>query len=239
MPEQLTWFSLVPGLKEIPSFILLYLLAGLILVVSSLFVYRKLRRQDYPEVPDGKFTMSSLFDMIYEALYNFTASVIEHEPEKYLPLIGTIFVFIFISNLWGVVPGMAPPTDNLNTNVAMALIVFVVFNYYGLKTHGKAYLGHLAGPREAWIFVVIPLIMVIVESISLLVRPVSLSLRLFGNMLGDHTVLGIFSRLVPVIVPIIFMLLAIFVAFIQALIFSILSAIYIALAVAHDQTEDI
>jgi F-type H+-transporting ATPase subunit a len=233
MHEQLTWFSFVPGLKEVPGFIITYALAGIGLVICALLVTRTLKKRDYAEVPDGDFTLSSLFDMIYEALYSFTASVIPDEPEKYLSLIGTLFVFIFVSNLWGVIPGMAPPTDNLNTNVAMALTVFVLFNYYGFKTHGKAYLKHFIGP----VWVIAP-IMIIVELISVMVRPVSLSLRLFGNMLGDHTVLGIFSHLLPVVVPIIFMVLAIFVAFIQALIFSILSAIYIALAVAHEHEEE-
>ncbi len=232
MHEQLTWFSLIPGLKDIPSYLITYPLAGVTLIVCTLLVYRTLKRRNYPEVPDEGFTLFSLFDAIYEALYNFTASVIPDEPEKYLPLIGTLFILIFVSNLWGVIPGMAPPTDTLNTNVAMAVTVFIAYNYYGFKSHGIKYLKHFMGP----IWWLAP-IMLIVELISNLVRPVSLSLRLFGNMLGDHTVLGIFSHLLPVIVPIFFMVLGIFVSFIQALIFSILSAIYIALAVAHEEGE--
>lgn len=238
MHEQLTWFSFVPGLKEVPNFIITYALAGFGLVICALLVTRTLKKRDYPEVPDGGFTLSSLFDMVYEALYNFTASVIPEEPEKYMSLIGTLFILIFVCNLWGVVPGMVPPTDNLNTNVAMAITVFVVFNYYGFKAHGIKYLEHLMGPRQVWIFIVIPVIMVLVELISMLVRPVSLSLRLFANMMGDHTALTIFSHLLPLVVPIFFMILGIFVSFIQALVFSILSAIYIALAVAHEQEEE-
>ncbi len=233
MHEQLTWFSFIPVIKEIPNFIITYALAGILLIICALLVTRTLKRRNYPDVPDGEFTLSSLFDMIYEALYNFTASVIPEEPEKYLPLIGTLFVLIFISNLWGVVPGMVPPTDNLNTNVAMAVIVFIAFNYYGFKTHGKAYIKHFMGP----VWVIAP-IMLVVELISTLVRPVSLSLRLFANMLGDHTALSIFSHLIPLVVPIFFMILGIFVSFIQALVFSILSAIYIALAVAHEHEEE-
>ncbi|MCL4557158.1 MAG: F0F1 ATP synthase subunit A [Deltaproteobacteria bacterium] len=209
-----------------------YPLTGVILVVCTLLVYRTLKRMDYPEVPEERFTLSSLFDVIYEALYNFTASVIPEGPERFLSLIGTLFIFIFFSNLWGVIPGMAPPTDKLDTNVAMAGIVFVAYNYYGFKAHGIKYIKHFMGP----IWWLAP-IMLVVEVMSNMVRPFSLSLRLFGNMLGDHTVLGIFSHLLPVLVPIFFMVLGIFVSFIQALIFSILSAVYIALAVAHEEED--
>ncbi len=237
MPEQLTWFSLIPGLKDVPSYMLLFALSGLILIVCAFLVYRTLKRRDYPEVPDEGLTLFSLFDAVYDALYNFVAGVIPDEPERYLPLVGTLFVLIFISNLWGVVPGMAPATDTLNTNAAMAIIVFIAFNYYGFRALGVKYLTHFMGPREVWISIVIPLLMVAVEFISILVRPFSLSVRLFGNMLGDHTVLGIFSHLVPVIVPVFFMILGIFVSFIQALIFSVLSAAYISLSIAHEEEE--
>ncbi len=232
MHEQLTWFSFIPGLKDVPSYMITYPLTGALLILLTLLVFRTLKRRNYPEVPDEGFTLFSLFDMIYEALYNFTASVIPDEPEKYLPLIGTLFILIFMSNLWGVIPGMMPPTDTLNTNAAMAVTVFVAYNYYGFKAHGIKYIKHFMGP----IWWLAP-IMLVVELISNFVRPVSLSLRLFANMLGDHTALGIFSHLLPVIVPIFFMILGIFVSFIQALVFSILSAIYIALAVAHEEEE--
>ncbi len=233
MHEQLTWFSFIPGLKEVPTFIITYALAGIGLVTCALLVTRTLKKRDYPEVPDEGFTLFSLFDMIYEALYSFTASVIPDEPERYLSLIGTLFILVFISNLWGVIPGMVPPTDSLNTNAAMAITVFIAYNYFGFKAHGIKYVKHFMGP----IWLLAP-IMLIVEIISNLVRPVSLSLRLFANMLGDHTALTIFSHLLPLIVPIFFMILGIFVSFIQALVFSILSAIYIALAVAHEHEEE-
>jgi len=230
MHEQLTWFSFIPGLKDVPIYMITYPLAGILLIVCSFIVYRTLKRRNYPEVPDEKFTLFSLFDTIYEALYNFVASVIPEEPERFLPLIGTLFILIFVSNLWGIIPGMVPPTETLNTNAAMAITVFIAYNYYGFKAHGIKYIKHFMGP----IWWLAP-IMLVVELISNLVRPVSLSLRLFANMLGDHTALGIFSHLLPAIVPIFFMILGIFVSFIQALVFSILSAIYIALAVAHEE----
>jgi F-type H+-transporting ATPase subunit a len=109
--------------------------------------------------------------------------------------------------------------------------VFLYYNVVGIKTQGlKNYLGHMTGP----ILWLAPLIFVI-ELISHLVRPMSLSLRLFGNINGDHVVLGIFSDLVPLVLPVIFMALGIFVSVIQAFVFTLLSTIYIGLATAHEE----
>jgi F-type H+-transporting ATPase subunit a len=108
-------------------------------------------------------------------------------------------------------------------------MVFLVYNYFGFKEHGISYLKQFAGP-VLWLA---PL-MFVIELLSHLFRPMSLSIRLFGNMFGDHMVLSIFSGLVPLIVPIIFMILGIVVSLIQAFVFSALSSVYIALAVSHE-----
>jgi F-type H+-transporting ATPase subunit a len=129
------------------------------------------------------------------------------------------------------IPGFVPPTDNINTNLAMSLTVFVYYHIMGVKAHGlKGYLKHFMGP----ILWLAPLIFV-TEIIGHCVRPLSLSLRLFGNITGDHLVLGIFSNLVPVLVPVAFLALGLFVSFIQAFVFSLLSMIYINLATAHEE----
>jgi F-type H+-transporting ATPase subunit a len=121
------------------------------------------------------------------------------------------------------------PTSNINANFAVAAIVFFAYNYYGIKEHGPSYIKQFMGP-VAWLAP----FMILVEIISHLVRPVSLSLRLFGNINGDHLALAVFSDLVPMFVPMIFMGLGMFVAFLQAFIFTILSAIYIQMAISHD-----
>jgi F-type H+-transporting ATPase subunit a len=131
----------------------------------------------------------------------------------------------------GVIPGFLPPTDNINTTLACGLVVFVYFNYVGIRENGLInYLKHFAGPVVA----LAPL-MLVVELIGICVRPISLALRLFGNITGDHMVFGIFSELVPIGVPILFLALGIFVAFIQAFVFSLLSTIYVALALPHEE----
>jgi len=121
-------------------------------------------------------------------------------------------------------------TEMLATTLACGVVVFFYFNYVGIKEQGLIpYLKHFGGP----IIFLAPL-MFIIEMIGVLVRPVSLALRLFGNITGDHMVLGIFSDLVPIGVPVIFLALGIFVSFIQAFVFSLLSTIYVSLALPHD-----
>ena len=139
------------------------------------------------------------------------------------------FLFIFISNLLGVFPGFYPASQNLNSTLACSLVIFVAYNYLGFKEHGVGYLKQFMGP----VIYLAPL-MIFIEVVSHLVRPASLSLRLFWNMFGDHLVLQIFSNLTPYIVPAIFIGLGVFVSFLQAFIFTILSSIYISLSTSHD-----
>ena len=124
---------------------------------------------------------------------------------------------------------MTPATDNVNTTIAIGLFSFVAYNYYGFKEHGISYLKQFLGPL-IWIA---PL-MVIIELVSHIVRPMSLGLRLQGNMMGDHTVLGIFLELVPVGIPVIFYFLGLFVCFMQAFVFTMLTMIYVSLSISHD-----
>jgi F-type H+-transporting ATPase subunit a len=154
-------------------------------------------------------------------------NVIPHHTEDYFPLLAAIFIYVFLSNLLGVIPGFLPPTSNINTNLAIGLTVFIYYNAMGIKRTGfKNYLNHFLGPT-LWLA---PL-MFVIELIGHSVRPVSLSLRLFGNINGDHLVLSTFAGLTPLVVPVVFSLFGIFVAFIQAFVFTLLSTIYVGLAV--------
>ena len=105
----------------------------------------------------------------------------------------------------GMVPGFLPPTGNLNTTVACSLLIFVMYNYYGIREHGFGYIKHFLGP----VIFLAPL-MLIIEIISHLVRPLSLSLRLFMNITGDHMVLGVFTNLTHILIPMAFVGLGIF-----------------------------
>jgi len=181
-------------------------------------------------VPDSTLTYRNFFEIIAESLYKLTESVIGHrDAPTFFPIIGTLFVFIFVSNIIGLIPGLLPPTDNLNTTLALGAFVFLYYNYAGLRAHGIGYLKHFLGPMLA----LAPL-MLIIELASHLFRPLSLALRLRGNIMGDHVVLGVFSSLVPYLLPVIFYGLGVFVAFVQAFVFCLMTMVYISLSTSHD-----
>lgn len=199
---------------------------GLFLIAVALIANRKLARTEQCLIPGDKPTPSTLFELIVESLLNLMEGVLGDKAQKFFPLIGALFIYIFTCNLIGLIPGLAPPTENINTNAACAIVVFLYYNYMGIREQGLVhYLKHFMGP-VIWLG---PL-MLVIELISHAVRPVSLSIRLFGNMTGDHMVLGVFSQLTPIVVPIIFMFLGLFISFIQAFVFSLLSIVYIGLA---------
>ncbi|MBI2081967.1 MAG: F0F1 ATP synthase subunit A [Deltaproteobacteria bacterium] len=227
-----TWFSLITDkIDHHNVHIFSSAFIVLLIVIASFLAHRKLKNPESRLIPEGKMSLTNIFEAAVENILGLMEGVMGHEAPKYFPLIGALFIYIFLCNLLSVIPGFVPPTDNINTNFACAITVFVYYNAMGIRAHGlKNYLKHFMGPI-VWLA---PL-MFVIEMIGHLVRPVSLSLRLFGNITGDHLVLGIFSDLVPVLVPVVFMALGLFVAFIQAFVFSLLSMIYIALATAHEE----
>jgi F-type H+-transporting ATPase subunit a len=169
-------------------------------------------------------------EVVVTGVENQKEETMGHRVKDNFPLIATFALFILVSNLIALIPGFYPPTANLNTNVALALTVFAMTHIVGVKEHGLAYLKHFMGP----ILVLAPLIFII-ELIGHLARPVSLSLRLFGNMYGHEIVLMIFLALVPFLVPVPMMLMGVLIAFIQTFVFTLLAMIYIggALEEAH------
>jgi len=162
-------------------------------------------------------------EVVVSGIENLLEETMGKEGRPYFPLIATFALFILVSNLIALIPGFYPPTANLNTNAALALTVFFMTHIVGVKEHGLAYLKHFMGP----ILWLAPLIFII-EIIGHLARPLSLSLRLFGNMYGHEIVLMIFIGLVPFILPVPMMLMGVLVAFIQTFVFTLLAMIYIA-----------
>jgi len=198
----------------------------ILIAIVSVSVWRKLRNIEANLLPDDKPSLLNFFEIMTAALLRMMEDVMGSNARRHLPIIGALFVYILICNLMSVIPWIKPPTENINTNLACAIIVFIYYNYVGIREQGiKRYVRQLAGP----IIWIAPL-MLAIELVSHLVRPISLSIRLFGNIMGDHMVLGIFSDLVPLVFPVIFMIMAIFIAFIQAFVFTLLSMIYISLA---------
>ncbi|AMV70825.1 F0F1 ATP synthase subunit A [Desulfuromonas carbonis] len=167
--------------------------------------------------------LQNFMESILTGLINLIEETMGPKGMAYFPLLATFALFILVSNLIALIPGFYPPTANLNTNAALALTVFVMTHVVGFKEHGLSYLKHFMGP----ILALAPLIFII-EIIGHLARPLSLSLRLFGNMYGHEIVLMIFIALVPFLLPVPMMLMGVLVAFIQTFVFTLLAMIYIA-----------
>ncbi len=204
---------------------------AIILMVLSVLYKASLKSIDAEVIPSASLNIKNVFQSAVEGVLGLMEGIIEHNAKDYFPLIGAVFIYVFVNNLMGIIPGMLPATENINTNLACSLTIFVYYNYVGIKKQGLVnYLKHFMGP----IIFLAPL-MLAIETISHLVRPVALAIRLFGNINGDHVVLGIFSDLVPLGIPVIFLGLGLFVAFIQAFVFALLSTVYIGLSVAHEE----
>lgn len=232
MHHDFTWFEWMWSfVNPKNSHVFSGLLVALLLTIAAVVYKKSLKPVSQEVIPDHRVSLKNIFQMAVEALYSLVEGIVGPKARIYFPLIGTLFIYIFVNNLLGAIPGFVPATGNINTNLACSLVVFVTYNYLGMKEHGfKNYMAHFMGPL-LWMA---PLFFMI-EMISHLVRPLTLAFRLFGNLTGDHIVLGIFSDLVPLGVPVIFMAFGIFVSFVQAFVFSLLSTVYIALAVAHEE----
>lgn len=190
------------------------------LVMGILIVVSVLATRAISIIPTG---LQNLMEVVVTGIEGLLEETMGEEGKAYFPLIATFALFILVSNLIALIPGFYPPTANLNTNAALALTVFVMTHVVGFKKHGGAYLKHFMGP----IWWLAPLIFII-EIIGHLARPLSLTLRLFGNMWGHEIVLMIFLMLVPLFLPIPMMLMGVLVAFIQTFVFTLLAMIYIA-----------
>ena len=200
-------------------------IVSIILICVCIYVKRKSPPQ---VVPSAKVTLGNIVETVIEFVVGLLEKNMGRNGRRFIPVIGTVFIFILVSNLIGLLPGFLPPTENININAGCALIVFLAYQAIGFKEHGLSYLKHFCGP----VWWLVPFIFVM-EIIGHLARPFSLSIRLFGNIMGDHKVLEIFSNLVPMVVPVFNLALGTFVSIIQAFVFSLLSIIYIGIALGN------
>jgi F-type H+-transporting ATPase subunit a len=250
MEHPFTWYNLLPESLQhmLGDHTFFALVATLILVLFALTARRALTTQD-PAVPDSGLASRNIAELLLQLVVTQSDQIIGKQGRKYVPYFATFFIFILTSNLLGLLPGFAPPTGNLNTTLGLALCSFVGYNVIGVREQGAAYLKHFIGPMTTLpgnslfgrlAFLPVLLISVafffILEAFSHAFRPISLSLRLFGNMMGDHEVITAFINLTKVVVPVAFYAMGTLVSVIQAFVFTLLSMIYVALAVAgHDE----
>ena len=195
-------------------------------LMAILIIFGALAAKTISMVP-GKG--QNLSEVIVSAIEDFMVETAGEEARWLFPLLATVFLYIFIGNLIGIVPGFLPPTANLNTTASVALIVVIFTHVIGVKYHGVAYIKHFMGP----VWWMAPLIFII-EIIGHAARVLSLSFRLFGNMMGHEIVLAILFGLAGAFfAPLPIMALGVFVAFVQAFVFFLLSLIYFSSAMEH------
>lgn len=217
-------------------------LVAVVLTGVGLRIRSQLMNADAHLLPEPKVSLLNMSTNLVGGFRNLLHGMIGHGSDAFVSIIATTFLFILLSNLMGLIPGFLPPTDNINTNLAMALFMFVTYQFLGVKEHGIHYLKQFTGglPPSGYPVVLtlvltgIAGLMFVIELIGHAIRPLSLSLRLWGNINGDHTLVGVFLGITPLIVPVVFMILGVFVSFVQAFVFSLLSTVYIKLAVSHD-----
>ncbi len=193
------------------------------LIMLLLIVFSLLAVKSVKMVPAGG---QNFFEMVISGIENFQVDVMGEHGRSVFPLIATLGLFIFFSNVMGLIPGFYSPTASINTTLACALIVFFTTHIIGIKTHGFKYIKQFLGP----IWWMAPL-MLPIEIISHLSRVLSLTLRLFGNIMGEDLVLGILLLLAgKFLAPLPMMFLAVFTSFVQAFVFALLSMMYISAA---------
>lgn len=164
----------------------------------------------------------NVWEGLIGGMENFVVQNMGEAGRKVFPVLFTLFIYILFCNLSGLVPGVDAPTANINTNVGMAVFVFLYYNYWGFKLHGLHYIKHFTGP-----FWWLAPLMLPIEVISHLARPLSLTLRLFGNIRGEEIVIALMFFLAPILgsLPIFFMF--VLMKTMQAFIFFMLSLMYL------------
>ena len=224
------WLQLIPSVGHDYIHVATAMVVTGFIVLISLIGRLALGSGEAAIQPAGKFSIKGIIEVCTEFIVGLSDMVVGERGRIYVPLFASIFIYVFFNNIFGLLPGMTPATENANTTIAIGLFVFVTYNFLGVKEVGfVSYVKHFLGP----VWWLAPLFFII-ELISHAVRPISLGLRLAGNMTGDHTVLAIFLDLTQLIIPVIFYGLGLFVCFVQAFVFTLLSMVYISMATAHD-----
>ncbi len=217
------------GHHAVPDHIVMILLVALGLITFSWWLRRRLSVDN----PSG---IQHLVEVAFQAVRGLMGEVIGKESSRFIPIIMTLALYILVGNLIGLVPGFLSPTSNYNITAACAICVFIYYNYHGFRKQGVlGYLKHFAGP-VLWMA---PFLFII-ELISHMARPMSLSIRLFGNIFAEELIIKSLNNIVPFLASIPVMFLALFASTIQAFIFILLTMVYISGAVeeAHASHHD-
>jgi len=213
-----------PGAAHpIPNYIAMEILVILVILVAAAVLKSRLSVEN-----PGKF--QHLMEVVVEFTRNMTEEIIGHEGRRYVTMIGTLGILVGLCNLLGLIPTLETPTAHIQVTLGCAVAAFLYYNFHGLRQHGPmGYLKHLWGPMFFIGFIMFP-----IEVVGNVGRLLSLSVRLYANMMVGDLLDQVFSGLVPILVPVLFAALHIFVSLLQAYIFMLLPAIYISLAVSEE-----
>ncbi len=222
--EAPTFLDFIIHATGLPGYLIFTWFMMLVIIVLAVVARFSLRL-----MPTG---FQNVVEAVIYGAYSFVEEILgEKEAKKHFPLIMTLGIFIFFANIVELVPGFIPPTSSWNTTISMAIIVFIYYQYLGIKTHGFRYIKHFLGP----VWWLIPL-MLPVEIVGHFARILSLSVRLFGNIGGDDILLAVLFFLAPWLIPLPVMALVLLAAVIQSFIFPLLSTLYIADALSgHEE----
>jgi len=200
-----------------------------------LVVFMFVRSRLSVESPGG---LQHVFEGVHGFVENQAREVIGRHSDPFTPFLVTLGLFILLSNLLGLIPGLESPTGSPVVPLGCALCAFVYYHAHGFRVHGigylKQFLGHQDPSMSIFIRLPISILMLMIEPISHLARVMSLTIRLYGNMFAGDMVILVFLSLIPIAVPIIFIGLHIGVAFIQTYVFLLLTTVYLAGAVAEE-----
>lgn len=222
---------LIFHIEGVPPYVTYSWVAMVILIIFSIIVRRRLTL-----IPSG---IQNIAEVVIEGLYNFSENGMGHKANKvFFPLIGALGFYILVCNLMGLIPGFESPTGNINTTASMAICVFLSTHYLGVKIHGLKYFGHFFGPVRSIPAILLMILMFIIETISHLARPITLSVRLFGNMFSKHMILLILAMLAPLIIPIPILALGVLVSVVQAFVFVLLATLYLGGAAEEVEHEE-
>lgn len=229
--------------QHVPWMIQASILAAGLLIAAGFVVRARLAGSGGGVIPDEGVSLRNVCEVLVEALADLAQQTMGPRYRKYFPIVGSIFLFLLVANIMGLIPWVGGASGAVETAAAWALISFAVYNYVGIREHGMKYIYHFMGPslREQKIggktyhMRLLAPVFLPLEIVLHLARVVTLSVRLVANMFADHTVVSLWIAMVPIAVPAIFMGLGLLVAFLQAFVFSLLTMIYIgeALHEAH------
>ena len=222
--NEATLMDLILNPDKVPTYVSFAFLASLILIVVALIV-----RGAMALVPRGiQNVVEAAAEFVLKTCHD---SIGEEWGDKFFPLIGTLFMYILLCNYMGLIPGFISPTQNINMTASMAVPIFFATHYYGLKLHGPRYIKHFLGPIRSMAALPLMGFMFIIEIIGHIARPITLSVRLFGNMFAKHLMLGVLGLLLPAVVPVLVLGLGVIVGVLQAYVFALLSILYLSGAV--------